>query len=111
MNYIDADTQLDEGTEHEPIMMGPGTIRPNRTSIMHMGDAYNKRKIEREALRVAVEDYHGSVPLQFWYDSLRETDDGRFSNIDMQGDRLSRLAHRSKLMQRKKMLRTNLVMS
>lgn len=93
------------------VMTMQGTVRPNRTSIMHMGDAYNKRKIEREALRQAIQDYHGSVPLQYWYDSLRETDDGRFSNIDMQGDRTSRLAHRQKMLKRKQMLRTKIVNS
>lgn len=88
----------------EPVIeLQKGTLstgKPNRTSIMHMGDAYNKRKIEREALRQAVEDYHGSVPLQYWYDSLRETDDGRFSRVDVNGDRTSKLAHRSRLRKR-----------
>ena len=46
-----------------------------------MGDAYNKRKIEREALCLALNEEKGHIPLQGWYDSLRETDDGRFSKI------------------------------
>ena len=53
--------------------------KQGRVSIMHMGDAYNKRKIEREALSKAMADYKGIIPQQMWYDSLRGTDDGRFS--------------------------------
>ena len=79
-----------------------------RTSIMHFGEAYNKRKIEREALRQAVEDYHGSVPLQFWYDSLRDTDDGRFSKVDMQTNRNSRLNQRRNLQRKAQMMTTKL---
>lgn len=52
-----------------------------RVSIMHIGDAYNKRKIEREALSKAMADYKGVIPMQMWYDSLRSTDDGRFSQV------------------------------
>jgi hypothetical protein len=34
----------------------------------------------REAMRLAInDDKQGGVKDQIWYDSLRETDDGRFS--------------------------------
>lgn len=47
-----------------------------------MGDAYNKRKIEREALSHALNEARGSVSPQGWYDSLRGTDDGRYSRTN-----------------------------
>jgi hypothetical protein len=40
----------------------------------------NYRKLQREAMRLANADIN-NVPPQVWYDSLRETDDGRFSEI------------------------------
>ena len=52
----------------------------DRTSIIYNGEAQNQRKLEREALRSALFDSTAAVPAQVWYDSLRETDDGRFSS-------------------------------
>ena len=36
--------------------------------------------MQREALMSAVFDSNRTIPVQVWYDSLRETDDGRFSS-------------------------------
>lgn len=33
----------------------------DRTSIINIGDVYNQRKLEREALRIATEDYRANV--------------------------------------------------
>lgn len=54
-------------------------MRRGRVCIIHQGDIYNERKLEREALRRATFDAKADIPTQAWYDSLRETDDGRFS--------------------------------
>jgi hypothetical protein len=35
---------------------------------------------EREAINSAIADDQRMIPQQLWYDSLRETDDGRFSS-------------------------------
>jgi hypothetical protein len=38
----------------------------------------------REAMRLAItDDKQGGVNDQIWYDSLRETDDGRFSSTQV----------------------------
>lgn len=50
-----------------------------RTCMLRQGDIYNQRRQEQQALCHALADHHGTVPPQLWYDSLRETDDGRFS--------------------------------
>jgi hypothetical protein len=39
--------------------------------------------MEKDAIRIATMDEKESIPLQIWYDSLRETDDGRFSSIEV----------------------------
>ena len=49
-----------------------------RTSIANQGVVSNYRKLQREAMRLAKSDVN-NIPDQIWYDSLRETDDGRFS--------------------------------
>jgi hypothetical protein len=56
--------------------MTGSVISNTRTSIIDQGQVYNKRKIQREAMRVAT---HVTIPDQIWYDSLRGSDDGRFS--------------------------------
>jgi hypothetical protein len=58
--------------------VSPKTVK-KRASILKAGDVYNQKKIEREAMRIAIQD-ENNMPQQLWYDSLRETDDGRFSN-------------------------------
>ena len=47
-----------------------------RKSIIHQAEIYRKRKIEKEALRVATFNDQKIIPQQMWYDSLRETDNG-----------------------------------
>ena len=42
---------------------------------------YNERITKREALKIAGMDNRRVVPVQGWYDSLRETDDGRFTSV------------------------------
>lgn len=53
--------------------------QPKRVSVMNQGEIYNQLKQQREMLSKAIQDYHGSVPQQMWYDHLRQTDDGRFN--------------------------------
>ena len=38
---------------------------------------------ERESLMNATLDDRVQLPVQIWYDSLRETDDGRFSTCEV----------------------------
>jgi hypothetical protein len=52
-----------------------------RSSIINQGDVYNERITKREALKIAGMDNRRVVPVQGWYDSLRETDDGRYTSI------------------------------
>lgn len=62
--------------------VSPKQILTNpRSSILNAGDIYNQKKIEREAMMVALQD-ENLMPQQLWYDSLRETDDGRFSSVE-----------------------------
>jgi hypothetical protein len=35
--------------------------------------------MEREAMRLSQMDLRQNIPTQIWYDQLRESDDGRFS--------------------------------
>jgi len=67
-------TAVKEGHEVENKL-----LKGKRTSIINQGDIYNQRNIEKEAIRAATFDTKQSIPTQIWYDSLRETDDGRFS--------------------------------
>jgi hypothetical protein len=51
-----------------------------RASIINQADVYSQRQVLREALKLTVaDDKQGGTNDQIWYDSLRETDDGRFS--------------------------------
>jgi len=41
------------------------------------------RKVEKMAIQSATFDQANILPTQLWYDSLRETDDGRFSQTQV----------------------------
>mmetsp|Transcript_23578 Transcript_23578/g.36270 ORF Transcript_23578/g.36270 Transcript_23578/m.36270 type:complete len:147 (+) Transcript_23578:810-1250(+) len=58
-------------------------LTAQRTSIINQGEIFNQRNLEKEAIRAATFDAKQSIPTQIWYDSLRETDDGRFSAIEL----------------------------
>jgi hypothetical protein len=57
------------------------SLKFKRKSIICQGDVYNERITKRQALQTAGLDNRRMVPLQCWYDSLRESDDGRFSSV------------------------------
>ena len=47
---------------------------------MNKSDIFNEKKQEREILRYTQQaDFSEICDQQVWYDSLRETDDGRYS--------------------------------
>lgn len=55
-----------------------------RSSIINQADVYSQRQVMREALKLTVaDDKQGGINDQVWYDSLRETDDGRFSQTQI----------------------------
>ena len=59
-------------------------IVPQRTSILNQADIRNQRMIEREAMRISVQDQRANISPQIWYDSLRDGDDGRYcSNTEL----------------------------
>ena len=58
----------------------------DHTSIINQGDAYIHRRNAKEALRFANMDTHKSLPDQIWYDSLRESDNGSYSKVDLSFD-------------------------
>lgn len=55
---------------------------PPRTLIIDQGDIYNQRRLKKEVLSSSMYDQNdNNIPTQVWYDSLRDTDDGRFVNL------------------------------
>jgi hypothetical protein len=42
-----------------------------------------QRRNQKEALRLASFDNHKRLPTQLWYDQLRASDDGSFSNTNI----------------------------
>lgn len=55
-----------------------------RSSIINQAEVFTQRQVMREALKMAVvDDKQGGFNDQIWYDSLRETDDGRFSQTNV----------------------------
>ena len=57
-------------------------VPPPRTLIIDQGDIYNQRRLKKEVLSSSMYDQNdNNIPTQIWYDSLRETDDGRFVNL------------------------------
>ena len=50
---------------------------------MNQGDIYNEKKLEREVLKEATFDRVRNIPPQVWYDQLRGSDDGRYSQISV----------------------------
>ena len=69
-----------ELSEDEPSKVEE-SLKFKRKSIICQGDVYNERITKRQALQTAGLDNRRMVPLQCWYDSLRESDDGRFSSV------------------------------
>lgn len=59
-------------------------VQAKRPSIINQADVYSQRQVMREALKLTVaDDKQGGINDQVWYDSLRETDDGRFSQTQI----------------------------
>ena len=52
----------------------------SRSSVINNGESHNQHMQERVAIKNAIIDNSCVIPTQIWYDSLRETDDGRFSS-------------------------------
>lgn len=69
-----ADMKMGQGDNQQQI---------KRTSIQDQGQISNYRKMQREAMRLATQDIKQNIPPQIWYDSLRETDDGRYSESNI----------------------------
>jgi hypothetical protein len=58
-------------------------FKTQRSSIIYQAEVFSQRQVMREALRIAITDDKLGVNNQIWYDSLRETDDGRFSQTNI----------------------------
>ena len=71
-------------TQENDLTLEGAAPASKRVCLFHQGDIYNERKLEREALFKATIDTKQNIPTQIWYDSLRDTDDGRFSQVAVQ---------------------------
>jgi len=64
----------------EPTTLGILAQMNDRASIINQADVQNQLLGERQLLQAAQMDEQPRIPDQIWYDHLRQTDDGRYSN-------------------------------
>ena len=56
-------------------------LTQERSSIINQGEMFIQRRNMKEAIMRSQFDTQKQIPTQIWYDQLRESDDGTFSNL------------------------------